>query len=247
MSNIFVSDDLCGDTTRAFHVSALSGFAQDDIKLTSHFTVNLGLRWEGIGQTSDGKGKLVDFWPSLASNDLTANPFSGFIAASNFPGSLPSGIARNSNPTFAKNAWSFKNFGPRVGAAWTPRRFNNKLVVRGGYGLYFTHPPVNDAFQLIVNPPFFSRQTNVGTLNALATLQDPFNPPSNEVFPNFVPRTAGSALTINSINPNWHAPRTQQWNLAIQYAINGSTSVQVSYVGTHSDRIEMTEMRRSSS
>jgi len=240
LSNIFVSDDLCGDTTRAFHVSALSGFAQDDIKLTSHLTVNLGLRWEGIGQTSDGKGKLVDFWPSLASNDLAANPFSGFIAASNFQGSLPSGIARNGNPTFAKNAWSFKNFGPRVGAAWTPKRFNNKIVVRGGYGLYFTHPPVNDAFQLIVNPPFFSRQTNVGTLNALATLQNPFNPPSNEVFPNFVPRTATSALTINSINPNWHAPRTQQWNLAIQYAINGSTSVQVSYVGTHSDRIETT-------
>jgi hypothetical protein len=239
-SSLSVSDDLCGDTTRAFHVSALSGFAQDDIKLNPHLTVNLGLRWEGIGQTSDGKGKLVDFWPSLASNDLAANPFSGFIAASNFPGSIPSGIARNSNPTFAKNAWSFKNFGPRVGAAWTPARFNNKLVVRGGYGLYFTHPPVNDAFQLIVNPPFFSRQTNIGALNALATLQNPFNPPSNEVFPNFVPRTANSALTINSINPNWQAPRTQQWNLGIQYAINGSTSVQVSYVGTHSDRIETT-------
>jgi carboxypeptidase family protein len=240
LSNILVSDDLCGDTTRAFHVSALSGFAQDDVKLNPHLTVNLGLRWEGIGQTSDGAGKLVDFWPSLASNDLAANPFSGFIAASNFKGSLPSGIARNGNPTFAKNAWSFKNFGPRVGAAWTPARFNNKIVVRGGYGLYFTHPPVNDAFQLIVNPPFFSRQTNIGVLNALATLQNPFNPPSNEVFPNFVTRTATSALTINSINPSWRAPRTQQWNLGIQYAINGSTSVQISYVGTHSDRIETT-------
>jgi hypothetical protein len=239
-SSLSVSDDLCGDTTRAFHVSAVSGFAQDDVKLNAHLTVNLGLRWEGIGQTSDGQGKLVDFWPSLASNDLVANPFSGFIAASNFKGSLPSGIARNGNPTFAKNAWSFKNFGPRVGAAWTPKRFNNKIVVRGGYGLYFTHPPVNDAFQLIVNPPFFSRQTNIGNLNALATLQDPFNPPSNEVFPNFVPRTPGSALTINSINPTWHAPRTQQWNLGIQYAINGSTSVQISYVGTHADRIETT-------
>jgi hypothetical protein len=240
LSNIFVSDDLCGDTTRAFHVSALSSFVQDDIKLNAHLTINLGLRWEGVGQTSDGAGKLVDFWPSLASNDVASNPFSGFIAASNFQGTLPTGIARNSNPTFAKNAWSFKNFGPRVGAAWTPSRFNNKIVVRGGYGLYFTHPPVNDAFQLIVNPPFFSRQTNVGALNSLATLQVPFNPPSNEVFPNFVPRTANSALTINSINPSWQPPRTQQWNVGVQYAINGSTSVQISYVGTHSDRIETT-------
>jgi hypothetical protein len=240
LSSLTVSDDLCGDTTRSFRVSGLYSFAQDDIRLNPHLTINLGLRWEGVGQTSDGAGKLVDFWPTLASNDLASNPFSGFIAASNFNGTLPSGIALNSNSTFAKNAWALKNFGPRVGFAWTPPVFNDKLVVRGGYGLYFTHPPVNDAFQLIVNPPFFSRQTNIGALNSLATLQSPFNPPSNQVFPNFVPRTASSALTINSINPDWQPPRTQQWNFGIQYALNSSTVVQVGYVGTHSDRIETT-------
>jgi hypothetical protein len=240
LSNILVSDDLCGDTTREFHVSNLNGFAQDDIKVNTHLTVNVGLRWEGIGQTSDGKGKLVDFWPTLASNNLAAKPFSGFIASSNFPGTLPAGIARNSNPTFAANAWALNNFGPRLGFAWTPPRFNDKLVLRGGYGIYFTHPPVNDAFQLIVNPPFFSRQTNVGPLNALATLQVPFNPPSNEVFPNFVQRTPTSALTINSISPNWKAPYTEQWNLGIQYAINNTTSFQIAYVGTRSNRIETT-------
>ena len=240
LSNINVSDDLCGDTTRAFHVSSLYGFAQDDVKVNSHLTINVGLRWEGLGQTSDGKGKLVDFWPTLASNDLVNKPFSGFIAASNFPGTLPTGIQRNSNPTFAANAWALNNFGPRLGFAWTPPRFNDKLVLRGGYGLYYTHPPVNDAFQLIVNPPFFSRQTNVGALNALATLQDPFNPPSNEVFPNFVQRSANTALTINSISPDWKPPVTQQYNLGIQYALNSTTSVQVGYVGTKSSRIETT-------
>ncbi|MGB9465743.1 MAG: carboxypeptidase regulatory-like domain-containing protein [Candidatus Acidiferrum sp.] len=240
LSNINVSDDLCGDTTREFHVSSLYGFGQDDIKMTPHLTLNIGLRWEGLGQTSDGKGKLVDFWPTLASNNLTTNPFSGFIASSNFPGTLPTGIAKNGNPTFAANAWALNNFGPRVGFAWTPPRFQDKLVLRGGYGIYYTHPPVNDAFQLIVNPPFFSRQTNVGVLNALATLQVPFNPPSNQVFPNFVSRTPTSALTINSISPNWKPPVTQQWNLGIQYAINTSTSFQIGYVGTKSNRIETT-------
>jgi hypothetical protein len=240
LSSLSVSDDLCGDTTRTFHVSGVYAFAQDDIKVNSHFTLNLGLRWEGIGQTSDGQGKLVDFWPGKASNDIGANPFSGFVAAKNFPGTLPPGIIKNSNDTFASNAWAFKNFGPRIGFAWTPTRFNDKIVLRGGYGLYFTHPPVNDAFQLIVNPPFFSRQTNIGALNSLATLEVPFNPPSNQVFPNFVPRTPTSALTINSINPNWQAPRTQQWNFSFQLALNKATSVQVGYVGTHSDRIETT-------
>lgn len=240
LSNIDVSDDLCGDTTREFHQSNLYGYGQDDIKVTPHLTVNVGLRWEGLGQTSDGKGKLVDFWPVLASNNIVANQYAGFIASSNFPGSIPTGVARNNNATFASNAWAVKNFGPRAGFAWTPPHFNDKVVLRGGYGIYYTHPPVNDAFQLIVNPPFFSRQTNVGVLNALATLQVPFNPPSNEVFPYFVPRTATSALTINSINPDWRPPITQQWNLGVQYAINNSTSFQVGYVGAKSNRIEMT-------
>jgi hypothetical protein len=240
LSNINVSDDLCGDTTRSFHVSSFYSFAQDDIKVNSHLTVNVGLRWEGLGQTSDGQGKLVNFDPKRALNDVVTNPFSGFVAASNFQGTLPAGIVRNGNSTFANNAWALKNFGPRVGFAWTPARFNDKVVLRGGYGIYYTHPPVNDAFQLIVNPPFFSRQTNIGVLNGLATLQVPFNPPSNEVFPNFVPRTPSSALTINSINPNWRAPMTQQWNFGIQYAINSSTSFQVGYVGTKSTRIETT-------
>ncbi len=240
LSSINVSDDLCGDTTREFHVSTLYSFAQDDIKVNPHLTVNVGLRWEGIGQTSDGKGKLVDFWPTLASNDLASSPFSGFIASSNFPGTLPAGIARNSNPTFAANAWALNNFGPRVGFAWTPPRFNEKLVLRGGFGIYFTHPPVNDAFQLIVNPPFFSRQTNVAALNNLATLQVPFNPPSNEVFPNFVQRVPGGGLTINSISPDWKTPYTEQWNVGIQYALNSATSFQIGYVGTRSRRIETT-------
>jgi len=240
LSSINVSDDLCGDTTREFHVSSLYSFAQDDIKVNSHLTVNVGLRWEGIGQTSDGKGKLVDFWPTLASNNLAASPFSGFIASSNFPGTLPAGIARNNNSTFAANAWALNNFGPRLGVAWTPPHFNNKLVLRGGFGIYFTHPPVNDAFQLIVNPPFFSRQTNVGALNGLATLQVPFNPPSNEVFPNFVQRTPTSALTINSISPDWKTPYTEQWNMGIQYALNNTTTFQVGYVGSRSRRIETT-------
>jgi hypothetical protein len=240
LSNINVSDDLCGDTTRSFHVGSLYSFVQDDIKVNSHLTVNVGLRWEGLGQTSDGKGKIVDFWPSLASNDLVNHPFSGFVAASNFPGTLPAGIMRNSNRTFAANAWALNNFGPRLGFAWTPDRFNQKLVVRGGYGLYYTHPPVNDAFQLIVNPPFFSRQTNVGPLNALATLQNPFNPPSNEVFPNFVQRSSAVALTINSISPDWKPPVTQQYNLGIQYALSSTTSLQIGFVGTKSSRIETT-------
>jgi len=239
-SNLSVSDDLCGDTTRSFHVSSFYSFAQDDIKVNSHLTINAGLRWEGLGQTSDGQGKLVNFDPKRASNDVVANPFSGFVAASNFQGTLPTGILRNGNSTFANNAWALKNFGPRVGFAWTPARFNDKVVLRGGYGIYYTHPPVNDAFQLIVNPPFFSRQTNIGALNNLATLQNPFNPPSNEVFPNFVPRTPSSALTINSINPNWRAPMTQQWNFSVQYALSNSMFFQVGYVGTKSTRIETT-------
>ena len=67
------------------------GLRQDDIKLTSHLTVNIGLRWKVSDRPSDGKGKLVDFWPTAASNDLAANPFLRLHRRIEFSGHVPNG------------------------------------------------------------------------------------------------------------------------------------------------------------
>ncbi|HEV2385867.1 MAG TPA: TonB-dependent receptor [Candidatus Acidoferrales bacterium] len=241
-SNLFTSDGLCGDTQRHFRVNDWTSFFQDDLRVSSHLTLNLGVRYDVYGQSSDTTGHLVDFWPQLANNDFSSGgTLTGLIAASNFPGTLPAGVARNSNETFAGNPYAWGAVQPRFGFAWQPG-FNNRLVLRGGYGLYYSRTSINDAFQLITSPPFFLRQTNSGVLNAAATFQVPFNPgpPAFSAFPVWVQRTANTQLSLASINPDWTPPLSNQWGLSVEYGFTPSTMLQVGYVGTNGQRIELT-------
>ena len=97
-SNVFTSSSTCGDTSHDLRVNDYGAYVQDDYKLTSHLTLNAGVRWDIYGQSSDIHGRLVDFWPPLANNTFTnGQTFSGFIVPSNFKGNLPDGIVRNDN------------------------------------------------------------------------------------------------------------------------------------------------------
>ena len=149
---------------------------QDDYKVTPRFTLNLGLRWDVFGAISDAPGRLVNFWPELANNNFgTTGTLSGFVVPSNYPFDAPAGVTKNDNRTINRNPTSYGNVGPRIGFSWQPPRLD-RVVIRAGYGIYYSRTSVNDAFQLFSNPPFFSSRSNSGVLNALATLQNPFNP-----------------------------------------------------------------------
>ena len=241
-SNIYTSNGSCGDTSHSFRVSDLDAFVQDDYKVNSHLTLNLGLRWEAFGAISDSRGRLTDFWPAFASNDFSSGAtLSGFVVPSNYGFDLPDGVTRNSNKTFAANPWSAKNFGPRIGFSWVPPRLN-KMVVRGGYGLYFSRTSVNDAFQLFSNPPFYQSRSNSGVLNALATFANPFNPgpPNFDDFPIWPARSGSTALGFTTVDPNWRVPVTQQWALNVQYEVTPSTVLQVGYVGSRGEHLVVT-------
>lgn len=242
-SNVFASDGLCGTTQRHFRVNDFSSYVEDDFRATSHVTLNLGLRWDIYGQTSDTTGLLVDFWPQLAKNNFgTSGTLSGLIAASNFPGTLPAGVARNGNKTVVQNPYAWKSLEPRFGIAWQPG-FAQHMVLRGGYGLYIGRTSINDAFQFIANPPFFFRQGNSGVLNAAATFQVPFNPapPPASAYPVWILRSPTTALGLSTIAPNWDPPLMNEWALNIQYAFTPNTMFQVGYVGTNGQRIEITQ------
>ena len=244
-SNLASAQSLCGNSQRNFKVNDYDGYFQDDIHLSPTFTLNVGLRWDIYGQISDSQGRFADFWPQLASNVFppSGQTYSGFIVPSNYRGTPPSGVVVNGNKTFATDPIAWKNFGPRVGFSWQAPGFRNKLVIRGGYGIYYGRTSISDSYQFILDEPFEISQTNSGTLAALGTFQNPWTPGAPSAlssYPNWVARTPASTITLNLPGPLFQAPKVQQYSGNIQYALTNSTMLQVGYVGTSGSRIEVT-------
>ena len=245
-SNLSSARSLCGDAGKEFKETDFDFYFQDDIHLTRNLTLNFGLRWDAYGQISDTKGKFAAFWPQLATNTFpdSGNLYSGFIVPANYPshfGAPPTGVAVNSNDTFAENPASYRNLGPRVGFSWNALP---KLVVRGGYGIYYARTSANDGYQFVGDPPFEISQSNSATLAAAATFQNPWPPsapPLASQYPTFLPRTQTSQLTLNLPGPVFTPPTVQQYSVNIQYEATPGTLVQLGYVGTKSTHLEGTQ------
>ena len=182
-----------------WRISEYSTFAQDDIKLTRHLTLNLGVRWEYDGWPSDNNGVFTNFSAAAAGLVNTGSFFvnnpggtlAGWIVQRNYNRALygnltgefgSTGILVNSNKTLLQGS-PLDNFSPRIGLAWQPM---DKLVVRAGYGMFFDRVYGNLVGDNIVGnmPPY---ATGIGAQPG-QTLQSPFCPVCPQ-FLGFIPRT----------------------------------------------------------
>jgi outer membrane receptor protein involved in Fe transport len=187
-----------------WRISEYSTFAEDDIKLTRHLTLNAGVRWEYDGWPSDAHGVFTNFGAQEAGlvdtgTALLNNPvgtLAGYIVQKNYNraeynglvGEFGStGITVNSNKTLL-NGSPLDNFSPRLGLAWQAK---DKLVIRAGYGMFFDRVYGNLVGDNILGnmPPY---ATGVGE-NPGQTLQNPFCP-SCPQFLGFIPRTLSSTI-----------------------------------------------------
>ncbi|MGH9604305.1 MAG: carboxypeptidase regulatory-like domain-containing protein [Terracidiphilus sp.] len=244
-SSISATSALCGITKQKNRDDFASAYFQDNWTVTRHLTLNLGLRWEIFGQASSDFGQMVNVWPSLINNAaaVSGSTLSGWVVAKNFPGTIPAGVLRNSNNTFAGNAVSLDNIDPRLGFSWNPV-FAQKLVLRGGFGIYRARTSVSDSYQLTSDQPFNIRVNNSASIAGGASFQDPWccnaPPDLTSDYPIWQPLTYLSTQSPAIIQPNWAPPREEQYNLNVQYAVIPSMVLEVGYVGNHESNIEGT-------
>jgi len=239
-SNLYSSSAQAGITDRHFRVNNFSAFLQDDIKLTPQLTVNAGLRWEVFGGLREQDGRLVNFWPGIADNDFTSgSSYTGYVVADNYRGTLPTGVRRVGNDSGTEHATSLGNVGPRIGIAWRPIPNNNRLVLRSGYGIYYSRTSGNNVLQLLLEPPYVASMYNVGASNSGATFQNPWGAglPSASAFPVWAPRTHDAQGYIQNIEQNWTSPITQQWNLNLQYGLLPNLLLEIGYVGSRGEHL----------
>src|SRR5579872_2129018 len=105
-------------------------FAQDDFKLRKNLTLNLGLRWSYFGPLSSKENNMYVAVPGAGADYLT-----GLVVQKG-------------------NSWNAQknNFSPEIGFAWSPGRFHDKLVFRGGYGLNYNQEEIAISANVQGNP-----------------------------------------------------------------------------------------------
>jgi len=234
VSNVFASFDDFGLTTREFRVWEGSAYVQDDFRLLKSLTVNVGLRYEHLGQFGDRLGRNASFDITKAdANPPTNGSAAGYVVGSNFHGNLPPGVSRSDN-SFGNAGLGQNTISPRIGFSWSLLPSYRSLVLRGGYGIYYSRPTGQAFYQNILGAPFSVFRLNAGLSNAGATFQSPFPQPfpTPESFPFFPPYSPSSATTIYSVAPAFRPAMIHEYSLNVQNEFHKGWLAEVGYVGT---------------
>jgi len=180
---------LKGNLTHYNRINAFDWYVQDDIKVSSKLTVNLGLRWEYDGFPDDKSGQFSNEWNSQLQKLNSYSAFqslgatgtlTGFVVPSNFAvaqfgltaPSGATGVLVNGNKTLVPGT-PWDNFAPRIGVAWQP--LSDKFVVRAGYGWFYDRIYGNLLIDNQLNlPPYSGAASGPFPASLADTLHDPF-------------------------------------------------------------------------
>ena len=233
-SNVFASIDDFGLTVREYRVWEGAGFAQDDWRIRKSLTLNIGVRYERLGQFADRLGRNASF--DIRKADPSPPPggsMAGYIVASNFPGVTPPDVVRADN-TFGNDGAGQNTIAPRIGFAWQVLPRTSRLVLRVGYGTYYSRPTGQAFYQNVFGAPFSVFRLNAGTANAKATFQAPFPQPfpTPDSFPFFPAYSPTTATTIYSVAPGFRPAVIQQYSLNVQAELHEGWLLEIGYVGT---------------
>jgi hypothetical protein len=122
-----------GNANRYYRSNDTGEYFQDKFQIRPNLSLSLGLRFDRHGGLTEKNGRLYNFNPSLYSYDPTTDTIisNGFIIAGNNPLFPSKGV---SDSTLTGRQWGFA---PRIGVAWSPKKFDSKVVVRAGWGMYY--------------------------------------------------------------------------------------------------------------
>ena len=204
----------------------VNSYVQDTWKVSSHFTVNVGLRWEPYLPVSEINGSVYNFsLPNLIAG-IKSTQFVNAPPGLSYPGD-PGFIGKSG----AESHWNL--WAPRVALAWDPKG-DGKMVVRAGWGISYDYV----AGELMVNsadaPPYGGTEIWAGQFsNPFAT-----NPGGN-IYPYTPNKNAPFAPggTYIYLPPNLKTPETNQWNLVVQRQFGSDWLLSATYLGSESEHL----------
>jgi hypothetical protein len=205
-------------------VRYIAFYLQDDWRVTSRLTVNMGLRWDSDRPLTERFDRASWFDPA-AVLPIQVPGIGQIRGGVVFPG-------RDSNPRGIRNSDN-NNFAPRLGLAY---RITNRLLIRTGGGIMYTGISGDGPSSGRIGAVGFNARNTVnssldGGRTPFATLSDPF--PRG-----LVSATNGSEGLLTSIGTSLPAiirsdriPYLGQWNFDLQYELPHDSLIDIAYAG----------------
>jgi hypothetical protein len=190
-------------TPRNLRQSIFGGYVQDDWKMKSNLTLNLGLRYEMTTVPTETQNQLSNLIGLSDATPHLGNPF-------------------YKNPTT-------RNFEPRLGFAWDPFK-NGRMAVRGGAGIFDVLPlPYQYILLTTQTAPFFQYTS----INASAAPPAACAPGTTLTFPLVDPcLITANKLRAAYVEDQPKRSYVAQWNLNLQYQLTSSLAAMIAYVGS---------------
>ena len=213
------------DTPRHFRWNRWAAFIQDDWKVTSRFTLNLGLRWDVFANPSETNGEL---------SNIILGP------GSNIFQQISTATVGRVSKLWDTN---YHNFAPRIGLSWDPFG-KGTSAIRSGFSIAYNEPYSNlytNASRL--NPPeantvYADPSVGVGITNPIPYvfpfIPDPdfaIGPPAaNGGYPGL--QSGFLEIVPNGVDPHLRTAYAMQWFVGVQHSFARDYGFTFNYVGT---------------
>jgi hypothetical protein len=228
---------------RGFRANEAAAYIQDDWRVTPRLTLNLGVRWEYFGPPQNFQpGVDANFYQGVPVTPIPTTSNNPFFPVNNaYLALFATGAVQQRN----HDLWNkdLNNFGPRLGFSWDAMG-NQKMVVRGGFGMNYDRLYNNIFENIRFNPPFFAIGL-LGSIAGEATIDEatsaqlityPFTGTSSFLSSPLTP-------SIRAMDQNLVTPYYEQAHLGVQYEIGKNMVWETNYVGTFGHKLTDIEGR----